>query len=105
MLLTKHTKEIWAGTEGRAHRIIGSAYTTDAADDSEPNCRAELRHLPQYSPDLNPIESVLHPQKTLLRKSAERTVNGLQRRVGSFIRGLKPSEGVGYFRHAGYDPL
>jgi len=59
----------------------------------------KLRYLPQYSPDLNPIESVFDPLKILLRKSAERTVNGLQRRVGSFIRGLKRSEGVGYFRH------
>jgi transposase len=66
---------------------------------------AELRYLPQYSPDLNPIESVFHPLKTLLRKAAERTVNGLQRCVRSFIRGLKPSQCVGYFRNAGYDPL
>jgi hypothetical protein len=33
--------------------------------------------LPQYSPDLNPIELVFHPLKALLRKAAERTVNGL----------------------------
>jgi hypothetical protein len=38
-------------------------------------------------------------------RAPERTVNGLQRRVGSLIRGLKPSEGAGYFRNAGYDPL
>jgi len=66
---------------------------------------AELRYLPQYSPDLNPIELVFHPLKALLRKAAERTVDGLQRCVRSFIRGLKPSECTGYFRHAGYDPL
>src|SRR6516165_8463554 len=66
---------------------------------------AELRYLPQYSPDLNPIELVFHPLKALLRKAAERTVGGLQRCVRSFIRGLKPSECTGYFRHAGYDPL
>jgi transposase len=66
---------------------------------------AELRYLPQYSPEFNPIESVFHPLKTLLRKAAERTIKGLERRVGSFIRALKPSECVGYFRHAGYEPL
>jgi transposase len=33
---------------------------------------AELRYLPQYSPDLNPIELVFHPLKALLRKAAER---------------------------------
>jgi len=66
---------------------------------------AELRYLPKYSPDINPIESVFSPLKATLRKAAERTVNGLQRCVGSFIRGLKPCECIGYFRNAGYDPL
>ena len=66
---------------------------------------AELRYLPQYSPEFNPIESVFHPLKTLLRKAAERTIKGLERRIGSFIRALDPSECVGYFRHAGYEPL
>lgn len=66
---------------------------------------AELRYLPKYSPEFNPIESVFHPLKTLLRKAAERTIKGLERRIGSFIRALDPSECVGYFRHAGYEPL
>lgn len=66
---------------------------------------ASLRYLPQYSPDLNPIELVFHPVKTFLRKAAERTIEGLQRRIGSFIRTLDPSECMRYFRHAGYDPL
>jgi transposase len=66
---------------------------------------AELRYLPQYSPEFNPIELVFHPLKAFLRKAAERTIAGLERRVGSFIRALDPSECVGYFRHAGYEPL
>lgn len=80
------------------HKVAGVEEAIEAR-------RAELRYLPQYSPDLNPIELVFHPLKTVLRKAAERTVNGLQRCVGSFIRGLKPSECARYFRHAGYDPL
>src|SRR6516165_4962809 len=66
---------------------------------------ASLRYLPQYSPDLNPIEPVFHPLKTLLRKAAERTIEGLYRCVRSYIRALDPSECRGYFRHAGYGPL
>ena len=66
---------------------------------------AELRYLPQYSPEFNPIESVFHPLKTVLRKAAERTIEGLYRSVGSFIRALKPAECIGYLRHAGYEPL
>jgi transposase len=66
---------------------------------------ASLRYLPPYSPDLNPIELAFHPLKTMLRKAAERTIQGLGRRVRSFIRTLKPCECIGYFRHAGYEPL
>ena len=66
---------------------------------------AELRYLPPYSPEFNPIELVFHPLKALLRKAAERTIEGLERRVGSFIRALDPAECTGYFRHAGYEPL
>src|SRR5262249_49742226 len=66
---------------------------------------ASLRYLPQYSPDLNPIELVFHPLKTFLRKAAERTIEGLHRSVRSYIRALDPSECRGYFRHSGYDPL
>jgi len=66
---------------------------------------ASLRYLPKYSPDLNPIEMVFHPLKTFLRKAAQRTIEGLNRYVGSYIRTLKPSEAAGYFRHSGYAPL
>jgi transposase len=66
---------------------------------------ASLRYLPQYSPDLNPIELVFHPLKTFLRKAAERTIEGLHRCIRSYIRALEPSECKGYFRHAGYEPL
>jgi len=65
---------------------------------------ATLRYLPPYPPDFNPIEMVFHPLKTFLRKAAERTIEGLQRCVRSYIRALDPSECMGYFRHAGYEP-
>jgi transposase len=67
--------------------------------------RADLSYLPPYSPEFNPIEELFHPLKTWLRKAAERTVKGLERRTKSFIRSLDPAECVGYFRHAGYEPL
>ena len=66
---------------------------------------ASLRYLPKYSPDLNPIELVFHPLKTFLRKAAQRTIEGLNRYVGSYIRTLNPSEAMGYFKHSGYEPL
>ena len=38
---------------------------------------AELRFLPPYSPDFNPIENAFSKLKAMLRKAAERTVDGL----------------------------
>jgi transposase len=80
------------------HKVAGVEEAIQAAG-------ADLRYLPPYSPEFNPIEMVFHPLKVLLRKAAERTIDGLERRVRSFIRALDPSECVGYFRHAGYEPL
>ena len=79
------------------HKVAGVEETIRAAG-------ASLRYLPQYSPDLNPIELVFHPLKTFLRKAAERTIEGLHRCVRSYIRALDPSECSGYFRHSGYEP-
>lgn len=63
---------------------------------------ATLRYLPQYSPDLNPIEMPFSKLKAFLRKVAERTVPRLCRRIGSFARSLTAREARNYFRHAGY---
>jgi hypothetical protein len=51
---------------------------------------------------LNPIELVVHPLKAFLRKAAERTVDGLNRSVGSLVRALARPQCIEYFRHAGY---
>ena len=80
------------------HKVSGVEEAIQAAG-------ASLRYLPPYSPEFNPIEMVFHPLKTVLRKAAERTIEGVTRRVRSFIRALEPSERMGYFRHAGYKPL
>ena len=63
---------------------------------------ATLRYLPQYSPDLNPIEMPFSKLKAFLRKAAERTIPRLRRRIGSFARSLTAREAHNYFRHAGY---
>jgi transposase len=61
-----------------------------------------LLYLPQYSPDLDPIELAFAKFKALLRKAAERSVRSLWRRIGSLIPKLTPQECANYFRHAGY---
>jgi transposase len=50
---------------------------------------AELRYLPPYSPDMNPIEKAFSKLKAYLRKIAERTVAGLMRALQSLRRHLQ----------------
>jgi transposase len=63
---------------------------------------ATLRYLPEYSPDLNPIEMLFSKLKAILRKLAERTIPRLCRSIGAFVPTLTAREARNYFRHAGY---
>ena len=63
---------------------------------------AELRFLPPYSPDLNPIELAFAKLKAQLRKAAERSVEDLWRRIGALLDTVTQQECSNYFRHAGY---
>src|SRR6476646_8614887 len=63
---------------------------------------ATLRYLPQYSPDLNPIEMPFSKLKASLLKAAERTIPRLRRRIARFACTLAAREACNYFRHAGY---
>ncbi len=63
---------------------------------------AELRYLPPYSPDLNPIEQSFAKVKALLRKAQERTVPALYERIGKVIDLVSSAECRNYFRNSGY---
>lgn len=65
---------------------------------------ASLLYLPPYSPDFNPIENAFAKLKALLRKAAERTVDGLWRLIGTLIDCFNPNECANYFAAAGDDP-
>lgn len=65
---------------------------------------ANLRFLPPYSPDLNPIEMAFSKLKALLRKAAERTVEGLWDAIGRLIDLITPAESANFFTAAGYEP-
>jgi transposase len=65
---------------------------------------AELRYLPPYSPDMNPIENAYSKLKAFLRKIAERTVAGLLAALDACAEIFKPAECANYFRACGYEP-
>ncbi len=65
---------------------------------------ASLLYLPPYSPDFNPIENAFAKLKALLRKAAERTIQGLWAAIDRLIDLSTPEECANYFTAAGYDP-
>ena len=65
---------------------------------------AELRFLPAYSPDLNPIENAFSKLKALLRKVAARTRDALWDAVATAIEAFTPAECANYFTATGYEP-
>ncbi len=63
---------------------------------------AILRHLPPYSPDLNPIENAFSKLKEFLRKAAERTLDGLTQATAGALDDFTPEHCLNFFSHANY---
>ena len=63
---------------------------------------AELRFLPPYSPDLNPIELIFAKLKQLLRSLACRTRQTLWHAMQSVLDQISPTDAASCFRHCGY---
>lgn len=62
----------------------------------------ELRLLPPYSPDLNPIEKAFSKLKALLRKAGKRTVESLWDYLGQVVDEFRPPECLNYLASCGY---
>jgi len=63
---------------------------------------AELRFLPPYSPDLNPIEHIFSKVKQLLRSLACRTRRELWESMQSVLDAVVPTDAENCFWHCGY---
>jgi transposase len=63
---------------------------------------AWMLFLPQYSPDLNPIEMAFAKLKAHLRKAAARTFGALIDAIGDICDLFDPQECQNYFEKAGY---
>ncbi len=79
-----------------AHKVVGVREAIETVG-------ASLLYLPPYSPDFNPIEMAFSKLKALLRKAAERTVEGLWTAIGRLVDVFTPAECANYFAAAGYD--
>jgi transposase len=65
---------------------------------------AELRLLPPYSPDLNPIEKAFSKLKAKLRGAEKRTIPALEKYLGEVLDCFSPEECQNYFVSCGYPP-
>ena len=63
---------------------------------------AELRFLPPYSPDLNPIEKAFGKLKSKLRAAQKRTIRTLQNYLGEVLDCFAPEECANYYKSCGY---
>jgi transposase len=63
---------------------------------------AWMLFLPQYSPDLNPIEMAFSKLKAHLRKASARTFDALFDAIGDICSLYEPTECSNYFKAAGY---
>ena len=78
-----------------SHKVAGVHEAIEAAG-------ATILFLPPYSPDLNPIEQVFSKLKTLLRKTAARTVDALWTAIGNLLDGFSTDECSNYIANSGY---
>jgi transposase len=65
---------------------------------------AELRFLPPYSPDFNPIEMAFAKFKAILKRIAARTVDDLWQAIAQALDIFTPGECRNFFAAAGYVP-
>ncbi len=78
-----------------AHKAAGVAEAITAAE-------AQLRYLPPYSPDYNPIELAWSKIKRQLRTAGARTRKKLNRCLRLALQQITPQEAQAWFRHDGY---
>lgn len=59
----------------------------------------ELRYLPPYSPDFNPIEQMWSKVKSHLKRVKARTQESLFQAIGEAISKVTPNDTEGFFLH------
>ena len=78
-----------------AHKVGGVKTLIEAAG-------AELRYLPPYSPDFNPIEPCWSIVKQRLRKLKARSLAALDAAIPEALSLISPEIASNCFRHCGY---
>ena len=78
-----------------AHKVSGVRALIEATG-------AELRYLPPYSPDFNPIEKCWSKVKQALRATKARTLETLEQAMADALATVTAQNAANCFRHCGY---
>ena len=79
-----------------------AAHKMPAVTEAIEACGAEVRFLPPYSPDFNPIEKMWSKIKAHLRKVKARTKETLWQAIGEALKKVTASDALGWFESCGY---
>ena len=80
-----------------------SSHKSEKAAEILKDIGAWFLFLPQYSPDLNPIEMAFSKLKAHLRKAAARTYDEVWQAIGQICNLFTPQECRNYFKACGYE--
>lgn len=78
-----------------SHKVVGVKAAITASG-------AQVRYLPPYSPDLNPLEKLFSKLKARLRKAAARDREALWKAIGGSLNTVSANECTNYFDSCGY---
>lgn len=79
-----------------------SVHRSPAVRQAVEAARCQLRFLPAYSPDFNPIERAFAKLKTHLRGAGSRTPDTLVAAMGEGCTAISAADARAWFRHSGY---
>ena len=79
-----------------------SSHKNQEAKEMIQKAGGEVRFLPPYSPDLNPIEKMWSKVKASLRATKARTQETLLQAIGHALNQVTPQDAVGWFTSCGY---
>lgn len=77
------------------HKVAAARQAIEAAG-------CQLRFLPAYSPDFNPIEQIFSRLKAHLRGVEARDIDPLRTAIGEALNAVTADQARATFRHAGY---
>ena len=100
-----YVEHILAPTLSPGEIVVLDNYSAHKAGDAlEPIYEkgATVLFLPEYSPDLNPIELMWSKVKAILRKLKPRTAEDLVSAMGQALDSVTLQDIIGWFEHDGY---